>query len=235
MAPRKRFLIYETVLEYIKSQLLSEKIKPGERLPTVAALADELGVGQASVREAYRVLETMGVLEVRQGRGTTVSRDILGKSEVKITIDLVEKQSVANILEARKVLEPGAAALAAMRATPAEADAILNAAEDMERLYQQGQDFAEPDIRFHELIFMATHNPFLATPLLQLHEHMLDIRRIAIRVPDIVEKSVHFHKLIAYAIKEGNENSARILMQQHLEDAEQGFIDYLPAANERVT
>ena len=235
MARRKRSLIYETVLEYIKGQLLSENIKAGERLPTVAALADKLGVGQASVREAYRVLETMGVLEVRQGRGTTVARNILGKSEVKVTIDLAEKQSIANILEARKVLEPGAAALAAARATQAEADAILASAEEMEYLYQQGQDFAEPDIRFHEQIFMATHNPFLAAPLLQLHEHMQDIRRIAIRVPDIVEKSVHFHKLIAYAIKEGNENTARTLMQQHLEDAEQGYFEYLPYADERLS
>ena len=91
MARRKRSLIYETVLEYIKGQLLTENIKPGERLPTVAALADKLGVGQASVREAYRVLETMGILEVRQGRGTTVARTILDTGEFNVTIDLSEK------------------------------------------------------------------------------------------------------------------------------------------------
>jgi GntR family transcriptional regulator, transcriptional repressor for pyruvate dehydrogenase complex len=228
MVRRKHSLIFETIMEHIKTQLLTNNLKPGDRLPTVAALAEELDVGLASVREAYRVLEVMGILEVCQGRGTTVSSRILEPIRLKGSMELAEQQSVTNVLEARKVLEPGAAALAALRSTSAESDAILRSAEEMEQLYLDGKDFIDPDIRFHEQIFLATHNPVLARPLLEIHEYMLDVRRLAIRVPEIIEKSVHFHKLIAYAIKEGNANLAQSLMQQHLEDAEQMYARHLP-------
>jgi len=227
MEGRKHSLIYETVLEHIKTELLASNLKPGDRLPTVAALSKQLGVGQASVREAYRVLETMGILEVRQGRGTTLSSRIQEPARVLNHFDHAQQQSVSNLLEARKVLEPGVAALAAQRATEAEADGILKAAEEMERLHEQGEDFTEPDIRFHELIFAAAHNPTLARPLLELHEFMWDIRRLALRIPGAVEKTVHFHKLIALAIKEGNPEAAQALMYQHIEDAERRAVQSL--------
>jgi GntR family transcriptional regulator, transcriptional repressor for pyruvate dehydrogenase complex len=219
-ASRKHALIYETVLEYIKGALLEGKLKAGERLPTVNEMARELGVGPASVREAYRVLETMGILEVRQGRGTTVAADILEPSQRLQDFEAAQQQSIASVMEARQLIEPGVAALAAVRATPMERSAIMRAADEMERMFREGKDFVEPDLRLHDSIFAAAHNATLAQTLTGLHEIMVDLRRLATRNPLAVEKSVHYHKLIAIAIQEGNAGAAQSLMQQHLEDAE---------------
>jgi DNA-binding FadR family transcriptional regulator len=208
------------VLERIKLNLLEGKLQAGDRLPTVNEMARELGVGPASVREAYRVLETMGILEVRQGRGTTVAADVLDPSQRIHDFNVAQQQSIASVMEARRLIEPGVAALAAERASPAERGAIMRAAEDMERLFHEGQDYVEPDLRLHDAIFAASHNATLAQTLDGLHEIMVDLRRLATRVPLAVEKSVHYHKLIAIAIQEGNVDAARALMQQHLEDAE---------------
>jgi len=220
----KRTLIYETVIEHIKAQLINGELNPGTRLPTVAALAEQLEVGQASVREAYRILENMGILEVTQGRGTFVSAEINQSGGVLRHFQLVEQQTLSHLLETRKLLEPGIAALAAQRASRAEAQAILNAALEMERLAQQGEDFIEPDVHFHELILLAAHNPVVTKIFSALSDFLLDSRRLSSRIPGATEKAIHFHKLIALAIREGNASTSQALMHQHVEDVERDIL-----------
>lgn len=217
---RKHALLYQTVLEHIKSLLLEGKLRAGDRLPTVNEMARELGVGPASVREAYRVLETMGILEVRQGRGTTVAADIVEPAGRVEDFKVAQQRSVSTVMETRRLIEPGVAALAAVRATAKEREAILQAARDMDRMVKEGLDFVEPDLNFHDLIFAATHNPTLAGTLSGVREVMIDLRRLVTRNPIAVDKAVHYHHLIALAIYEGDADAARALMKQHLEEAE---------------
>jgi len=226
---KKHSLIYESVLENIKAELLNGVYKPGEQLPTVAAMAKNLGVGQASVREAYRVLETLGILEMTQGRGTFVSASLeslqTDEDDGLISqLEFLEKQSFHHILETRKVLEPEVAALAATRASPAEIDAIMSAADEMDDLLRQGLDFVDPDVRFHELIFLAAHNPVLSKLLSALSDLFLDGRRFTNRIQGGPQKAVHFHQLIAHAIKERNPEGARALMYQHILDMERSIV-----------
>lgn len=229
---QKRSLIYETVIEHIKGQLINGNLKPGARLPTVAALAEELNVGQASVREAYRIMENMGILEVTQGRGTFVSPTI-NTGGILRHIQLTEQQTLSHLLETRKLLEPGIAALAAERATPTEAQAILDAALEMEALAQKGEDFIEPDVRFHELILLAAHNPVVTKIFSALNDLLLDSRRQSSRIPGATEKAIHFHKLIALAIKEGIVTTAQALMQQHVEDVERDILRALSEGGDK--
>ena len=221
---QKRNLIYESVLNTIKTDILTGKLKPGDRLPTVIAMADQLGVGAASVREAYRVLETLGVLEVTQGRGTFVSKTLNNQSSLPTQLEFLEKQSMQHLLESRKVLEPVVASFAAERATPDEVNAIVAAAQEMAELASENKDFIEPDMRFHELIFSASHNPVLAKMLFALSDLFLDSRRVTVRMPDATEKAIHYHKLIAIAIKERNAQAAHDLMLQHVLDVERGIL-----------
>ncbi len=224
MVDSKRSLIYESVLNYLKTELARGSLKPGDRLPTVVALAHQLGVNPASVREAYRVLETLGVLSVTQGRGTFVSSQVQPSDGLLADLQFAEQQSITHLLETRKFLEPTVAALAAQRATAAEAEAIVAAADEMEQLALSGQDFIEPDVRFHELIFLAAHNPVLAKILSSLSDLLLDSRRLTSRIPGATDKAIHFHKLIAIAIKERNAEAARALMFQHVSDVERSVL-----------
>lgn len=222
-AVNKRSLIYENVLEYLKAELIKGHLKPGDQLPTVAAMAAQLNVNGASVREAYRVLETLGMLSVTQGRGTFVTSALDSHHELLSHLQFAEQQSIVHLLETRKVLEPELAALAAVRATQAEADAIVVAAHEMETLARAGEDFIDPDIRFHELIFLAAHNPVMAKILSALSGLFLDSRRLTSRLPGATEKAIHFHNLIAIAIQENNPTAARALMFQHIDDVERSL------------
>lgn len=184
-------------------------------------------MGQAAVREAYRLLESRGILEVTQGRGTFVSEALVDREEAVRRFQLEEQPSRLHLLEARKLIEPGITFLAAQRATPAEAEAILAFALEVEEADPEPEEFGELNLRFHDMIVAASHNPVLAQLLEVIHDEQMErIRRRKRKPPaeireEVVRKAVQLHKLIALAVKEGNPEAARALMQQDLDDLEQ--------------
>lgn len=222
----KGSLIYQTVLEYLKGRLLAGELRPGARLPTVAALARQLGVGLASVREAYRVLESQGILEVTQGRGTFVTSGVLSGGEPVLHLQSIGRQTTRDLVEAARIVKPEVAALAAQRATDAEIQAIVEAAAAMARCAKPGDEFAALDTRFDALIFAACHNSTLARLMTIMTESTAEASRQAQEKPGHIEKAVKFHNLIALAIKERNPEAARAFMSQHVADVER---DLFPA------
>ena len=221
----KQSLIYETVIEYLKQQIASDQLKPGDRLPTVVALAEQLNVNQASVREAYRVLQTLGVLTLGRGKGTFVSNGVNAPSELLTNLRFAERESIGHLQEARRLIEPAVAALAAQRATPDEINAIMTAAEELEQVTRYGDAYIDPDVRFHELVFLAAHNPVLAQFLSAIRAQLVDSRRLTKDIPHAIEKAAHYHKLIAIAIKERNAEVARTLMSHHVDDVEHSYME----------
>ena len=215
---RPRSLIYESVLEALKRDLLGGALRPGDRLPTVAAMADRMGVARASVREAYRVLQNMGLLEVTQGRGTFVAALPMDGSGVLGQFRLADRETLAHLFEARLVLEPAIAAFAAQRASVAEAEAILATAREQERLYREGRDFTAPDLRFHELLLNAAHNPVVGRMMAAVNEFLIHSRRRTMRIPGAADKAISYHLLVAFAVRDRDEDQARSVMEQHVRD-----------------
>jgi len=215
---RRRSLIYETVIERIKEELMSGRVQPGDRLPTVNAMAAQMTVSPASVREAYRVLASMGLLEVTQGRGTFVTTLPMDGVNILQHFQLAERQSLAHLFEARLILEPQIAALAADRASPAEIEAIVSTARDQDRLEREGRDFLEPDIRFHELLLTAAHNPVVGRMVTAVNELLLESRRRTLRIPGASVKASSYHTLVALAVRDRKPDQARALMDQHVRD-----------------
>lgn len=214
----RRSLIYETVLEHVKAELLAGGLQPGDRLPTVAALARTMGVSAAAVREAYRVLGSMGLLAVTQGRGTFVVALPADGPSIIDRFQLADNQTLAHLFEARLLLEPPIAALAAERASSAERAAILATAREQERLHRAGLDFVEPDIRFHELLVTAAHNPVVARMISAVNELLLDSRRRTMRISGAADKAASYHVLIGLAVQNRDPDQARAVMEQHVRD-----------------
>ena len=215
---RPRSLIYESVLEALKRDLLGGALRPGDRLPTVTAMADRMGVARASVREAYRVLQNQGLLEVTQGRGTFVAALPMDGGGVLGQFRLADRETLAHLFEARLVLEPAIAAFAAQRSSVAEAEAILATAREQERLYREGRDFTEPDLRFHELLLNAAHNPVVGRMMAAVNEFLIDSRRRTMRIPGAADKAISYHLLVAYAVRDRDDDQARSVMEQHVRD-----------------
>lgn len=214
-----RVLLYETVLEYIKARIADGTYAPGQRLPSVNALAQEVGVGVSTVREGIRVLESLGLLVVQQGRGVFVTADPRLAENPQETLAVAENATLLHLLETRKFVEPEIAGLAADRATPEEAAAIRQAVEEHAAgLLHAGDDFVQADLRFHRLLLAAAHNPVLARMVDAIDDLLVDGRRRTSHMPSTYDRSLHFHYLIADAVAAHDARQARSLMLEHILD-----------------
>ena len=114
--PIKNTSISKKVIEQIKGMLYEGTLKKGDKLPSERQMAEGLAISRSSVREALKELEIMGLIESRPGEGNFVKEnfeDIL--YEPFSTIFLLKESNPEEIIELRKVIEQGCAALAGMR------------------------------------------------------------------------------------------------------------------------
>jgi len=104
---------YEQIVEQIRQQILSGKLKPGDRLPSTRELAEKFSVGRSSMREALSALKAMGLVDIRQGEGVTVRKFSADQMEIRLPAVLMSKEAILELLEARKALETSNARIAA--------------------------------------------------------------------------------------------------------------------------
>ncbi|WP_305093703.1 FadR/GntR family transcriptional regulator [Prescottella sp. R16] len=132
----------------------------GERLPSEADLAAELGVGRSSVREAVRLLVRDGLLDVRHGVGTFVAEPV--ETAEPALEQLLRRARVLEVLEVRRALETEAARLAADRARPEDIAEIREQVADRHTRQSGGADaFVTADLEFHRSVVVLAGNSVL--------------------------------------------------------------------------
>jgi GntR family uxuAB operon transcriptional repressor len=149
---------YRIVAKRIEALIAAENIAPGNRLASERDLAAQLNVGRALVREAVIALELSGVVEVKLGSGIYVCKPEEQEVKEAFPSSLENGSGPFEILAARKMIESEIAAIAARMATDSAIDAIMAAANDMERYYDDRQRNEEADRAFHLAIARATGN-----------------------------------------------------------------------------
>lgn len=210
-------LVYEVVYDEIKRRIEAQIWKPGERIPTIEEIAAELRVGISSVREAVRILSKQKILVAEQGRGTFV-RSQIPEQEAGSYLKVLEHSSWLQLTEARLVIEPELAALAAARATEDQRAAIHESAEAMMKKVRANKPFLKEDLDFHDRIADASGNEVLLGMIRMLGDVLLDSRRRTMRIQGMDDKAASYHLLIAKAIRQGNALQARELMRLHITD-----------------
>jgi DNA-binding FadR family transcriptional regulator len=154
----------DAAIERIKEMIVSGELRPGGRLPKEADLAERLGLSRNSLREAVKALSLIRVLDVRQGDGTYVTSlqpDVLLDS-IGFIIDFHRDESVLHLMQVRRILEPAATAMAAVRMSEgelAELGEILDSIDDAPDL----NSLIERDLEFHRRIAQGSGNPVLAS------------------------------------------------------------------------
>jgi DNA-binding FadR family transcriptional regulator len=154
----------DEAIEKIKQMIVSGRVRPGEKLPREADLAAELGVSRSSLREAVRALSLINVLDVRQGDGTytTSLEPSLLLEALSFIVDFHRDDTVLEFLEVRRILEPAATALAALR-MPAEDLPELERILESVKADSPSDDFVAADLEFHKKIAIGAGNTVLAS------------------------------------------------------------------------
>src|SRR6266849_8623007 len=200
----------EFALHEIQRMITEEYPSPGSRLPKEVELADRLQVSRIVIREAMKILEDRGVVDVRAGRGTLTvapSPDRVKTSLLQLFRDqpMPTIQDMEQLLELRQVLEETTASLAAVRATAEDLSEIEAALEEMRNNGAALEQTVSADLRFHRSIMRAAHNPFLAMLLAPPMEVFLQ----QIKVTNIFNTGWEAHRNILIEIQAHNPVGAR--------------------------
>ncbi len=210
-------------MEQIVKQIRTGRLQPGDKLPGEKALAEEFQVSRPSVREALRMLETVGVVEVRRGKGCYVlqSPDGTDMSSVWLSWLSMFKTEVLALLEVREAIEGQVAALAARRASPEHLAELAKIVEEGTRFMEEGLLTPEAahrlDVRFHEVMGRACGNPFLIQLQAGVDGAIVANRRAVMEIPRRMVQSIEEHKGIFQAVKSGDGEKAREVMVAHVQ------------------
>ncbi len=205
------------ILEKIKRLISNGTIAPGGKFPPERELAKTFDVNRASLRQALKVLEIMGVLTQRVGDGTYLSAS--AESTLKEPLDfliLLDDLSHHELFETRIIVEPELAARAAQRVTAEDLIGLRKAIVSMEHS-QTDQERLDADLAFHECIFRASGNRICHLLFSVLHRNLLSsMSHLSKRVP--LDRPLTFHKRIYAAIQARNPEEARRQMLDHITD-----------------
>lgn len=211
----------EEVADYLREQIISGVYMPGARLPSLRELGETLGVGQSTVREALSSLKTLGLITMKQGEGTFVTRH--DPEEVISAFESLRpstRQEVIELLEVRKIIESGTVRLAAARRTDVELGQIVEALQEMKQALPTGDLGYEADWKFHYAVAAASHNQTLTTVMLSISETMerlLKASRLELyRTKGVPEALYREHVDIYEAIRNQNAEQAEQAMLSHL-------------------
>lgn len=223
---------YEKVSESILAMIKQGSLQPGDRLESIEQLAKSFGVSRSAVREALSGLRTMGIVTMRQGEGTYVKEFDSFKYSLPVsTAFLMKHEDVKELYALRKILEAGAAELAAEHRSEQDLVAMEEAIEAMKRAKGAGENGEKADIRFHLTIAKASANSMLMNLMNDISDIMTETitetRRLLIHTEDRASALIAEHKLIFKAIKEQQPEKARKHMFNHLEEVEKTLFKYI--------
>lgn len=209
----------DVVVQALRQRILSERLPVGHRLPSEAELMDDLGLGRATIREGLRLLERDGLIEIKRGPGggiTVRHPDISQVSDAVSVLLNLRNVTLREFLAFRQMVEPAAAGMAAIGATPEQRAAISQAADS------DGQLGSIVDL--HILIGTSTGNGVLAILLQALHSPFVEHFRVKMIQDEHRLGTIKAHQRIAELIQAGDAEGAERAMRRHL-DAYAEFLE----------
>ena len=209
--------LYESVMEQIMNLLKNKELKPGDQLPPERELAEKFSISRGSLREAFRVLESRGLIESKPGGGRFIrelKKDTIINAE-NIILGL-EKSSILELLEAREMFEVKIAEVAAQRAIPEDIELIKKSLSNAKKEEKLDDKEMKRDTEFHIAVARASHN-FVFINILKLHLDLLrETRGKTWQISGRKKEQQQEHQNIFKAIKEHNSKKASETMLKHL-------------------
>lgn len=195
----------DVVFNTLRQAILRGELQPGERLMEIQ-LANKLGVSRTPIREAIRKLELEGLVLMIPRRGAEVAE--------------ITEKSLRDVLEVRGSLEELAVELACERISKEKIEELKNAAEEFENSLKSGNltEYAEADVKFHDIIYNATDNQRLVQLLYNLREQMYRYRVEYLKRAEIHATLLEEHQYIIECIEKHDKESAKRAIRIHIDN-----------------
>ena len=225
--------IHEEIVTQLRTLLADGHLKPGDQLPSERELSGKFQVSRASVREAIRSLESMGLIVSKTGAGTYFSSSVDTLLSPLASVILQQKDVLLDIFEARKTIEPEMAAFAAKRATPEEVEQMEEILTEQARQIADGETGVDADTAFHSVLARATKNKVFLRLNEAIVESLRETRERSLQIHGRPIRSLVGHREILKAIRARVPERARHAMLAHLRAIERNILKPVAAEAER--
>ncbi len=212
------------IVELFKNALAEGKFKIGDKLPPERELAEMMGAGRSSLREAISILSAYGIVEARQGEGTFITDKF-----VENVFDFLGFTNVANIqnfldlMQMREVFEAGSVKHIIANLTAEDLD-ILEAYTERFENAATHEEKAEFDVKFHEHLIQCTRNPLLIRVYTMSLKLLFALIDQLFQHAEVQDSALDNHRAIIAALRTGDAEKSRNAIVTHLGDVS-GFIE----------
>jgi GntR family transcriptional repressor for pyruvate dehydrogenase complex len=221
---------FEEAVEQVAERITLGELRPGDQLPSERLLAHQMQISRPTVREAIKVLADSGVLEVRTGArgGAFVTSEFVPREVVRRQSDL-RYAEVGGVLEARRLLEPQVAQLAAVAARDSDFEVMSRTIDRQRRLAEEADgallehedQFLSLDLQFHLGIARATGNSTIVSLVRSLMRRLEIARDMALHEPPVFDWSIDIHERTLAAIRSRDPAAIDTVMDEHLAQLEE--------------
>ncbi|WP_018130914.1 FadR/GntR family transcriptional regulator [Effusibacillus pohliae] len=229
LKPKK---VYEQVAQHIQSLIEQGVYKPGDKLPTLVEMAELLNVGRATVREAFSALQAKGLIEIRHGEGSFVRSIDLEQLQEPMSIALMRGDDLLELLEVRKILEVGAAELAARNRTEADLEDMRQALDVMGAHQESEPESVEADFQFHMAVAKASGNSMLISLIQTIAPTMQSTMNRSRSISGPPRDLLYDHIQVYRGIEAKQPEAARQAMYNHIDRVMQRVKSHVVQAKE---
>jgi GntR family transcriptional regulator, transcriptional repressor for pyruvate dehydrogenase complex len=219
---------FEEAVEQIAEKIKAGDLHSGDRLPSERELAAQMRISRPTLREAIKVLTEAGVLEVRRGQsgGIFVASELIPRELLRSRQE-IRFGEIAGVLEARRLLEPRVAQLAAVHATEDDFAAMAHTIERQRELaasddFLSHEDlFLQLDLKFHLTLARATRNATIVGLMRTMLRQLEIARDMAMHAPLVPDWTIDIHERTLAAVRAADFPLIDEVMDEHLAQLEQ--------------
>jgi GntR family transcriptional regulator, transcriptional repressor for pyruvate dehydrogenase complex len=221
IAPIRRQRVCEPVAQQIREAIFSGQLAPGHKLPPERELAQRFETSRVALREALRALEQEGMIHIKRGFGggayvADFDQALRVLVDSLTTVVKLGQAKSGHLTEARTILEPEIARLAALRASEEDLKAIEAVAVIQEEELRAGELTRAHDMLFHRMVAAACHNPVLTIVIGAVDESIRDAILRSRLTREMRAGVVGYHRRLCEAIRSRDAARAHDLMREHV-------------------
>jgi GntR family transcriptional regulator, transcriptional repressor for pyruvate dehydrogenase complex len=212
----KHHTVADEVISQLKELIIQGALEAGDRLPSEIQMCESFSVGRTTIREALKVLQTIGLVE-RSRKGTYVT-NINCFTTMRTFNDIIKQASISDLYETRRALEAEIAALAAENTGEDHIKILQDIVNDMIVFQSNNKLFVKNDAKFHTFLGEACGNQVLKYLVKQLYDFLIEVDGEAFKQNKATTKIIRSHQMILAALKRRSPSEARERMHEHLDE-----------------
>ena len=217
--PIKKTRIAEEIADRIRVLILDGTLPPGRPLPGERQLAGRFGVSRGSIRDAFRMLETIGLLDTRHGQGTFPRELDVDRLVAPLASILTYQHDLREeLLDVRLMFEPAVARAAATRITDDDLADLERILVTQRRKLKAGGSPIIEDTAFHAVLARATRNRVVMRIMETLNDLLVESRKLTLKQKGRPERSIRGHEAVFAALRRRDPDAAARAMHTHIDE-----------------